>query len=104
MTKANSAAQKQLNQLVAYLFTRRETMLNQWRTICTEKQSLNSKASFSREEFNDQAPVMLNIMAQRLSGKPDESNLIDRASEHGLHRWQRGYSLTELVTELEFLY
>ncbi len=63
-------------------------MLNQWRTVCGQDQSLNSKSSFSREEFNDQVPVLLNILAQRLRAEPQESSPGERAGEHGLHRWQ----------------
>ncbi len=104
MAKAKSTPTKQIHQLVDYLNMRRETMLNQWRTHCLEDQSLNSKTSFSREEFNDQAPVILNILHQRLRGEQAESNPFERAGEHGLHRWQRGYSLPELLAELEHLY
>jgi signal transduction histidine kinase len=43
---------------------------------------------------------MLNIFQQRLCGLPEEQNLIDTASDHGLHRWHKGYSLRELLTEI----
>ena len=104
MAKAKSNAQEQIDGLVDYLRTHRETMLNKWRTVCTEDADLGSKVSFSREEFNNQGSVLLNILDQRLRGEPEESSPADRASEHGLHRWQRGYTLPELLAELEYLY
>ncbi|RZI60013.1 MAG: sensor histidine kinase [Pseudomonas sp.] len=104
MAKAQSKSEKLIQLLIDNLSMRRETILNNWRTRCQEDQHLSSKMGFSREEFNDQAPALLNILAQRLRGEEDESNPLDRAGEHGLHRWQRGYSLPELLTELEHLY
>lgn len=104
MTKAKVTSEKQIHLLVHYLDMRREIMLNKWRTRCLDDPSLNSKTSFSREEFNDQAPAVLNILAQRLRGEKEESGLLERAGEHGLHRWKRGYSLPELLAELEHLY
>lgn len=79
-----------------YLRVQRENMLNKWRTITSQDLIMNNKISFSREEFNDQTPVILNILDQRLTGKPQESDLVEVAQQHGLQRWQRGYSLTEL--------
>lgn len=104
MAKARSDSEKLILLLVDYLDMRRETILNQWRTRCLEDATLGSKISFPREEFNDQVPALLNILAQRLRGEDEESDTLARAGEHGLHRWQRGYSLPELLTELEHLY
>ncbi|MBD2755158.1 sensor histidine kinase [Spirosoma validum] len=99
-----SQAEKLIHLLVEYLDIRRETVLNKWRTRCQEDQNLNSKIGFAREEFNDQVPALLNILAQRLRGEKQEADPLDVAGGHGLHRWQRGYSLSELLTEFEHLY
>ncbi len=104
MPKAQSKADKLTLLLVEYLDMRRDTILNSWRTRCLEDQNLNSKIGFAREEFNDQAPALLNILAQRLRGEDQEANPLVVAGGHGLHRWQRGYSLPELLTEFEYLY
>ena len=104
MPKAQSKAEKLTLLLVEYLDMRRETILNAWRTRCLDDSNLNSKIGFAREEFNDQAPALLNILAQRLRGEHQEANPLDVAGGHGLHRWQRGYSLPELLTEFEHLY
>lgn len=100
MAKADLTYTQQIAQLSDYLFARRESILNQWRTRCSVDADLHTRTSFSREEFNDQMPVMLNLLAQRLAGQPDESDAVERAGQHGLHRWQRGYSLSELMNEL----
>lgn len=104
MAKAQSKSEKLIHLLVGNLDIRRETILNKWRTRCQEDQSLNSKIGFAREEFNDQVPALLNILAQRLRRENQEANPIDVAGGHGLHRWQRGYSLPELLTEFQHLF
>jgi signal transduction histidine kinase len=104
MAKDQSKPDKLILRLIDYLDMRRDTILNKWRTRCQGDQSLMSKISFAREEFNDQAPALLNILAQRLRGEGQEANPLVVAGGHGLHRWQRGYSLTELLTEFEHLY
>ena len=96
--------QDQIEDLVYYLRTRIEIILNKWRVACAEDKVLNSKESFSREEFNDQIPLLLNILLQRMNGQPEAADAIAVSSEHGLHRWQSGYPLTDLVIELEHLF
>lgn len=104
MPKDQSKTDKLIHPLVEYLDMRREAILTSWRTRCQEDPELNSKIAFSREEFNDQAPALLNILAQRLRGEKEEASPLVVAGGHGLHRWQRGYSLPELLTEFEHLY
>ncbi|NIJ52959.1 sensor histidine kinase [Dyadobacter arcticus] len=97
-------SEKDVEHLIQHLYARRETILSSWRTICIQTQTQITNTSFSQQEFNDHVPAILDILAQRLKGEPDEPNLIDQARDHGLHRWQHGYSLPELLTELEILY
>lgn len=92
-----------LSHLVAYLFTRREAVLNNWRTRCSDDPTLTTSTRFSREEFNDQIPALLNILGQRLAGQPVTENPVDRARDHGQYRWQQGYSLDELLREIGLL-
>lgn len=104
MAKKASIYSRQLEEWVAHLYARRESVLNIWRTNCQADPKLTSRSSFSREEFSDQMPVLLNIFSQRLLGEKPEADSIERAGQHGLHRWQRGYSLPELLVELDHLY
>jgi len=97
-------SQKQFEDFVGFLRTKREAFLNNWREVCIKDESLSSKASFSREEFNDQIPVLLNILEQRLLKEPESEDALKVAREHGLHRWQSGYELHELIIEFENLY
>ncbi|NIJ52731.1 sensor histidine kinase [Dyadobacter arcticus] len=96
--------QDRFEDIVGFLRTKREALLNNWREACAQDKRLSSKASFSREEFNDQVPVLLNIMEQRLLSEPETIDVIEIANEHGLHRWQSGYELHELVIEFEHLF
>ncbi|GAB3558063.1 sensor histidine kinase [Spirosoma fluminis] len=86
--------------LPSYLFARREAILNMWRASCQADPVLAHTASLSREEFNNEAPAMLNILGQRLRNLPEERPLVDTASDHGLHRWHKGYILRELLAEI----
>ena len=104
MAKSTPDHDFQLHQLRDYLYARRESILNQWRTRCAVEEELHTRTSFSREEFNDQLPVLLNIFSQRIVDEPEEADAIDRSGQHGLHRWQRGYSLAELFNELNNFY
>jgi len=90
--------------LVVFLNMKREGILNKWRQICEQDSGLSSKASFSREEFNDQIPVLLDLLNQRLLNQELSADPIRVANEHGLHRWQSGYELPELLIELEHLF
>ncbi|MCE7060765.1 HAMP domain-containing sensor histidine kinase [Dyadobacter sp. CY343] len=87
-----------------FLLIRRETMLNNWRQRCALDQHLTSKSTFSREEFNDQMPVLLDILHQRLNDEPPVYDPLLAANEHGLHRWQSGYELPDLIIEMEHLF
>ena len=89
--------------LAAYLFSRREAILNNWRTICENDSRLNSASTLSREEFNDLVPVLLNILDQRLLGQPEEADPITTARAHGLHRWHEARSLYQVLQELTHL-
>lgn len=104
MAKQVSIDSQQLTDWVEYLYARRESVLNTWRTTCQTDSSLTTRSSFSREEFNDQMPVLLNIFSQSLLGEKPEADPVERAGQHGLHRWQRGYALPELLNELDHFY
>ncbi len=93
-----------MRQLTDYLYARREAILTTWRTRCSVDIDLLTRTSFSREEFNDQMPVLLDILAQRLLEQEVKTDPVELAGQHGLHRWQRGYSFQELLQELNHFY
>jgi len=90
--------------LATYLFGRREAILNTWRTVCEQDETLQSVSGLSREEFNDMVPTILNLLGQRLNNEPEEVDPILISSEHGLHRWHKGYTLRELLKEVGHLF
>lgn len=93
----------QLSELVAYLVVRRETILNTWRTTCAADPTLHSASGLSREEFNNELPVILNILEQRLRKEPEEGDPTEMSTQHGLNRWHKGYRLQEVITEVNYL-
>ena len=99
-----STSKRQIEDLAGHLRIWREAFLNKWRQDCEQDESLSSKSSFSREEFNDQVPLLLSILEERLLNEPESDDVIKVASEHGLHRWQSGYELHELIIEFEHLF
>ncbi|OJW71758.1 MAG: hypothetical protein BGO59_27125 [Spirosoma sp. 48-14] len=91
--------------IAAYLLAKREVIFNTWRTrIENDRLALPTAATLARDEFNDQIPLILDALDCRLLGRPEESSPFEKAKEHGLHRWQKGYSLTELLQELAHLH
>ncbi|GAB2601990.1 hypothetical protein [Spirosoma areae] len=96
----------QLTQLTDYLLASREMIVTQWRTKCLTNEDLNTntRASFSREEFTDQVPALFAMLTQRIGGKPQEGDPVEMAGQHARHRWQRGYSLTDLFIEWNLFY
>ena len=93
-----------LADLATYLFNRRNAILDKWRTRCEQDPTLAHVATLSREEFNNLMPLLLTILDQRLHAQPEEADPVEVASAHGLHRWHKGRSLRELMTELDYLY
>ena len=95
--------QQSRDELVAYLFNRRETLLNSWRTACETDPDLKKVAVLSREEFNDLMPLILESLEQQLQGKQPETDPILAAQSHGLQRWQKSIELPSLLKEFSHL-
>ncbi|GAB4017206.1 sensor histidine kinase [Spirosoma koreense] len=92
-----------IDKLVSFLFSRRETLLNTWRTVCEADPALSKVGVLSREEFNNLLPIILDILEQRLQGKKEETDPAVAAESHGLHRWQKSMNLPDLVKEISHL-
>ena len=96
----------QLNDLSAYLATRRDAILDRWREAADADPEQTTVASLNRAQFNDHIPQVLDAFERRLRSRPggdraaaahEESKQED--VKHGLHRWQQGYRLRELMHE-----
>lgn len=82
------------------LENRREAILQAWRDAVSQDEDLTSGASLPRTQLNDQLPAVLAGFEQQLrSPQPPDAHLGDAAA-HGLHRWQQGFGLSEVVREL----
>ena len=55
--------------IVTYLFTQRESIFNNWRTVCEQDPALTKVLALSREEFNNMLPLILDILEKRLLGQ-----------------------------------
>lgn len=103
MIPSNDSAAASLDQVTTYLAARREALLTNWRTACENDPTLKGAGSLSREEFTNKVPFMLNVLQQQLRAQPPDAQVDVLAAEHGLHRWQKGYTLDELLTEMQHL-
>ncbi|RYF66150.1 MAG: hypothetical protein EOO39_23580, partial [Cytophagaceae bacterium] len=94
----------QLAQLATFLLSRREAIMGNWRTICEADASLSIVDGLTREEFTDQVPSMLDVLGKRLKTEVEALAPYQIAREHGLHRWHKGYSLHEILSEIAHLH
>lgn len=94
----------QLRALVSHLASRRETILLKWRSAVQEDPELTAPQSLSRSQFRDHIPqVLIGFESSLLAGRDDAIEAAEEegetGAEHGIHRWQQGYSLLELMRE-----
>lgn len=101
---ASSISDTDLSGLATYLFTRREAILNHWRNQCEQDTTLLNVSGLAREEFNNMIPLLLTILHQRLQKQPEGNDPVEIAAAHGLHRWQKGLTLKNLLAEINYLY
>lgn len=104
-----SQARDHLHALAGDLRERRDLILDAWRAYGDDVPGRNIAESLSRVQFNDHIPTVLESFSQTLEAWPDDSAAIPEAiaseevSEHGLQRWQQGYSLNEVLREWGYL-
>lgn len=99
---------EQLKKLALHLEERREAILQAWEKAVEEDPQLKTASSLSFSHFRDLMPKVLENFEDRLKSTGlDESALgaeeRDRVIDHGLHRWQQGFSLHELILEWKHL-
>ena len=107
-TTSPSKIVEQLNAVAAHLAGRREALLQTWEKAIRDDPGLKTPDSLSATHFRDLVPKVLESFEQRLRTTGfDESTLAseehDRVIEHGVHRWEQGFSLHELVREWHHL-
>ncbi|MEO6362902.1 MAG: HAMP domain-containing sensor histidine kinase [Caldimonas sp.] len=89
--------------LAAHLAERRPAIMKAWREAIRRDPSLTSGDALPRAQLNDHIPSVLVAFERELSapGAGQRTDVaIDMAAAHGMHRWQQGYDLREVVREL----
>jgi signal transduction histidine kinase len=102
----NPTKSEQLNALSEFLGAQRDTILQCWRKAADSDPKQTTVRALTRGQFNDHIPEMLDAFERRLRALPgdaaDQAAVVASKKEevkHGLHRWQQGYRLQELMHE-----
>ncbi len=97
---------RQLADLSDFLGLRREAILLAWRKLDRADPEQMTGRSLTLGQFLDHIPAILDAYELKLRSRPDEASSqaadVERKEEgvkHGLHRWQQGYRLKELMSE-----
>ena len=97
---------QQFAALADHFAARRDAILQAWRTTDRADPDQTSGRSLTLGQFLDHIPEMLDAFELRLRSRPGgvdaraaEVNKKDEGVKHGLHRWQQGYRLQELIKE-----
>ena len=97
---------QQFAALCDYFAARREAILEAWRKADRADPDQTTGRSLTLGQFLDHIPEMLNAFEYRLRSRPGgmdavaaEATKKDEGVKHGLHRWQQGYRLQELINE-----
>jgi len=97
---------EQFNALGNFLGSQRETILQAWRKAANADPQQTTVRALTRGQFNDHIPQLLDAYELKLRAHP--GGAADKAADfatkqeevkHGLHRWQQGYRLHELIQE-----
>jgi len=103
MPLTNSQQFSALSDLFA---TRRDAILLAWRQADRADPDQTTGRSLTIGQFLDHIPEMLDAFEYRLRSRPGgadaraaEVDKKDEGVKHGLHRWQQGYRLQELINE-----
>jgi len=97
---------EQLVALSDLLAARRETILAAWRKMDRADPEQRTGRALTHGQFLDHVPAILDAYELKLRSRPGgaaaEAADVDKEEEgakHGLHRWQQGYRLKELISE-----
>lgn len=97
---------QQFSALSDLFATRREAILLAWRQADRADPDQTTGRALTLKQFLDHIPQMLDAFEDRLRARPGGSEAEaanaekrDEGVKHGLHRWQQGYRLQELINE-----
>ena len=97
---------QQFAALSDHFAARRESILQAWRKADRADPDQTTGRSLTLGQFLDHIPEMLDAFEYRLRSRPGgadakaaDGEKKDEGVKHGLHRWQQGYRLQELINE-----
>ncbi len=97
---------QQFTALSDHFAARRDRILQAWRKADRADPDQTTGRSLTLGQFHDHIPEMLDAFEFRLRSRPGGADAraadVDKKDEgikHGLHRWQQGYRLQELINE-----
>lgn len=97
---------QRFNALGDYLRARREAILIAWSKAVKADPEQTTARSLTRGQFHDHIPEVLDAFERKLCSRPGggEAQAADiektqQEVKHGLHRWQQGYRLPEVLHE-----
>jgi signal transduction histidine kinase len=97
---------QQLSDVGDYFAARRDAILQAWRKADRADPGQTTGRSLTLGQFLDHIPEMLDAFESRLRSRPGGVDAVaadadkkDEGVKHGLHRWQQGYRLQELIKE-----
>lgn len=97
---------QQLAVVCDYFATRRDAILAAWRKADRADPDQTTGRTLTLGQFLDHIPEMLDAFEYRLRSRPGGADAVaadadkkDEEVKHGLHRWQQGYRLQELINE-----
>ena len=93
---------RQLRLLANHLSNKQETIVERWRTKCTQDDAPPVFTFPSLKEFTNPMLALLHLLIQRIKGDSWPSDLGERVSQ--LHRWQDGNTLAEWVKAVDIFY
>lgn len=98
----------EFTRIAQHLGHRRAEIIAAWRTANTRDPALVSGSALPAIQLIDHIPSILDAFEARLVQPSGAGNGADRMGEeaaaaHGLHRWQQGYDLSEVIRELGLL-
>jgi signal transduction histidine kinase len=89
-----------------HIAARRDAILRLWWKLSSSDPQQTTKHSLTRAQFNDHVPQVLDAFERTLRARPGgrEAKRAENATKqeeikHGLHRWQQGYRLQELLLD-----
>jgi signal transduction histidine kinase len=98
-----------LKLLASHLTSRQKAIIDRWRAVVIADNRLSTPDSLSRSQFVDHMPEILDALASALERRDSGGTdlVVEQAQSgagHGMHRWQQGYSQSELIREWSHLH